>query len=146
MGGRLRRRSSRSRWRRRLRSHAQNFSTGFRSGDDAGTGQSVMFLAAMACLLAAVCRKASLSHKTFQGPCRCTGCSAVMAAWSFPVWTTRHHSSAVNLRALWKATVRKPPSDSPPQSGTARARGTCDGYGFCPASRSIPASPRCRHM
>ena len=95
MGGRLRRRSSRSRWRRRLHSHAPNFSTGFRSGDDAGTGQSVMFSAAMACLLAAVCRKASLSHKIFQGPCRCTGCSAVMAAWSFPVWTTRHHSSAV---------------------------------------------------
>ncbi len=52
--GRPARRSSRSRWRNRFRSHAQNFSIGFKSGDLGGTDHRMTFAAAWAAALSRV--------------------------------------------------------------------------------------------
>ena len=68
IGGRLLRRSSQSLARILRRSQAHIFSTGLRSGEDGGTRHARTPAVVMARLLAAVCKKASLSQSAVHGP------------------------------------------------------------------------------
>ena len=68
IGGRLLPRSSQSLARILRRSQAHIFSTGLRSGEDGGTRHARTPAVVMARLLAAVCKKASLSQSTVHGP------------------------------------------------------------------------------
>ena len=100
IGGGLLRRSSQSLARSLRRSQAQNFSTGLRSGEDTGTCHARTPAAAMARLLAAVCKTASLSQRTVYGRARRTADRDCMAFAKLPRVASRHHSAEVSLR-VW---------------------------------------------
>ena len=89
-------RSSRSRWRNRFRSQAQNFSIGFKSGDLGGTDQRMTLAVAWAAALSRVRRNASLSHSTNHGPCSFTGFKLRIAPVSLPRFTPALTPKAYN--------------------------------------------------
>ena len=93
IGGRFFRRSSQSFARIFRRNQAHIFSTGFKSGEDAGICQMRTPAPRIARLLRAVCKKASLSQRTVQGPCHFTGAKDLIAWVSLPRCTSRHQAA-----------------------------------------------------
>ena len=98
--GRCLLKSAKSRDRNCLRSHPQNFSTGFKSGLEGGTCHTFKLSAAYAILLAFVCKKGSPSHRNVKGPGPTAGANDAMADLSRPAFTAFTHSVALSFFVL----------------------------------------------
>jgi hypothetical protein len=101
-------RSCKSNLRSSRRSQAQNFSTGFKSGERGGMCHNDTPCSATASFVAfAFLKKLSLSHNVNQGPSGFIGFSLRMASVNFPLRTTSTNSWRKNADRVGAKRVRK---------------------------------------